>query len=85
MKTQPSNTIIVFALAMFFNLLACMGTTLPSTLPAPPSPLPPSTLPSQSTGDIIYYVRPDSGSAEPCTGLADAPVCRSGDNYNLPG
>jgi hypothetical protein len=80
MNIHKTMAIKVTALALFLGLTACLS-TIPSTVNAPlPSPeitAPPST--PHSTG-ATFYIRPDGGTFEQCTGLVDAAYTGSGTN-----
>ncbi len=53
---------------------SCLGgTALTTTATQPPTSPPPSEHPSAPATGTTYYVRPDGGTAEQCTGLVDAP------------
>jgi hypothetical protein len=70
------KNLLFFTLGLF--LCGCnIPLANPSTSEQASPPLDAANLPSQLTG-TIYYVRPDGGSAEQCTGLADAPYPGSG-------
>jgi hypothetical protein len=70
-------------------LATCRPASQASSLPAPPptgrDEGAPSSEPAQAAilpqvQGTIYYIRPDGGSPEQCTGLADAPYPGSGDS-----
>jgi len=70
-------------------LATCRPASQASSLPAPPptgrEEATPSAAPAQATTfphlrGTIYYIRPDGGSPEQCTGLADAPYPGSGNS-----
>ena len=80
MNIHKTMAIKVTALALFLGLTACLSTT-PSPVSEPP-PSPESTAsPSapRSTG-ATFYIRPDGGTFEQCTGLVNAAYTGSGTN-----
>ena len=79
MKALKLNLIKGFSLALVFGLVACNGMTQTNPIEQPiqgTSSLPASSHPSGTT----FYIRPDGGSAEQCSGLEDAPYTGSGTN-----
>jgi hypothetical protein len=89
MKTLISGLMTVFAFILLASLAACQ-TTIPITetevyieSPTATQLSTIATLPSSShTAGTTFYIRPDGGSAEQCTGLANTPYSGSGINQN---
>jgi len=76
MNTQRIKIVWAFTLALGLGigLMACLPATPTRGLFATPPALPVATALPATT----YYVRPDGGSADECTGLVDAPYPGSG-------
>jgi len=80
------RTVLILLLTLALGWIACLPTTPASnSLSPPPTNTSPATPDTPYTSPIhpassTYYVRPDGGSPEQCTGLADAPYPGSGTN-----
>ncbi|MBM4423932.1 MAG: hypothetical protein FJ030_11130 [Chloroflexi bacterium] len=88
------QTLLRLTLPLMMAILACnfgsgtapatpiaTDTAIPSVdtaAPTHPAPEPTPILTRPPLSGIVYYVRPDGGSDEQCTGLADAPYAGSG-------
>jgi hypothetical protein len=79
MNTRKSILLKVLALVLLLGLGACQNPPTPVTIvpSLPATALPP---PAPHPGSATYYIRPDGGSAEQCTGLVDAPYPDAGIN-----
>mgnify|MGYP001252691135 CR=1 FL=1 len=82
MKTRFSRPVLVFSLILFFSLLACQLLIPHEASPSPEVVIPDNDAPTLTSrpGGTTYFIRTDGGSAEQCTGLADAPYPGSGTN-----
>ena len=81
---QPISLSAVLLLALSLALSCTMPAASTPVAPAPdrPATLPPSPTPppamGQAAAGATYYIRPDGGDADQCTGLVDAPYPGSG-------
>jgi hypothetical protein len=77
MGRTKNHLIRTFIIAVLSTLIACQVTPTSSLSEPKTSAIIPSLSLAQS-GGAVFYVRPDGGSAEQCTGLKDAPYPGSG-------
>ncbi len=77
MKSQNSSRIVVCSFVFLICMSAC-GNVAPSTATRSPVQITYAPLSIEGTGGAVYFIRTDGGSAEQCTGLADAPYPGSG-------
>ncbi len=81
---QTQRLLAILFLPLSLTLACALPATLPPAAPATGQASPPTQVPTFSPDGVTpaagttYYVRPDGGSAEQCTGLVDAPYPGSG-------
>jgi hypothetical protein len=72
MRIKSTNLVVCSLLLLFIGMAACQQ----ASSPQPSATLAPLSL--AGTSGTVYYIRPDGGSAEQCTGLVDAAYPGSG-------
>ncbi|HHH42367.1 MAG TPA: hypothetical protein ENK56_10245 [Chloroflexi bacterium] len=76
---MPQETEAVKQTALALLLIACgLSSPLLGTLTSTPRATAVGALPPGATAGTTYYIRPDGGSPQQCTGLVDAPYPGSG-------
>jgi hypothetical protein len=77
MKNQRSHLLIALSSLLLFSLPACQGTT---NSEEPESQQPESNIPvpTPHPSGYTFYIRPDGGTVEQCSGLENAPYPDSG-------
>jgi hypothetical protein len=92
-KVFSRGMLVIIGFVVFIVGMTCRGgatatsttaplnppsTLSPSNSPVPQLPTTQPAQPNQPTSGAVYYIRPDGGSAEQCTGLVDAAYPGSG-------